>query len=140
MHKCIHKISQTSKRCERELDYLFYRINVDMLRKLLVLVKYENRSTMSGHTFLALLCFVFPSFSSFFDFPSFLNFLAFHTFLVFLFYPTFWIYATFPKKNLFSHFWHHFWTLVLTWLLLHVIPPSSSTNSNWWANFSIYSA
>ena len=95
MHKCIHKISQTSQRCERELEYLFYRINVDLLRKLLVLVTCANRFPMSGHTFLALLCFGFPSFSSFSDFPSFLNFPAFHTFLLFLFYPAFWIYACF---------------------------------------------
>ena len=140
MHKCIHKISQTRKRCERKLEYFFYRINVDLLSKLLCLVTYENRSPMSGHTLLALLYFGFPYFSSFSDFPSFLNFPTFHTFLLFLFYLAFWIYAAFPEIFLFSHFWHHFWTLVLTWLLLQVIPPTLSTNSNWWANFSIYSA
>ena len=114
IHKCIHKISQTSKRCERELEYFFYRINVDMLRKLLGLVTYENRSPMSGHTFLSLLCFGFPSLSSFSDFPSFLNFPSFHTFLFFLFYPTFQIYAAFHEIFLVSHCCHHFWTLVLT--------------------------
>ena len=81
-----------------------------MLSKLLGLVTCENRSPMSWHTFLYFLCFAFPYFSSFYDFP------LFHTFLLFLFYSTFWIYAAFPKIFLFSHFWQHFWTLVLTWL------------------------
>ena len=117
-----------------ELEYFFYRINVELLSKLLGMVTCENTSPMSGHTFLSFLCFAFPYFSSFFDFPAFL------TFLLFLFYPAFWIYAAFPEIFLFSDFWHHFWTLVLTLLLLQVIPPTLSTNSNWWENFSIYSA
>ena len=65
---------------------------------------------------LSLFCFGFPYFSYFSDFPSFLNFHVFHTFLLFLFYLAFWIYAAFPEIFLFSHFWKHFWTLVLTWL------------------------
>ena len=85
MHKCIHKISQTSKRCERELEYFFYRINVDLLSKLLGLVTCENRSPMSGHTFLSFLCFAFPYFSSFSDFPSFLNFPTFLVLSCFLY-------------------------------------------------------
>ena len=139
MHKCIHKISQTSKRCERELEYFFYRINLDLLSKLLGLVTHENRSPMSGHTFLALICFDFHYFCSYSNFPSFLNFPAFHTFPIFLFYPAFRIYVVFPEIFLFSQFWNNFWTLVLTRLLLQVIPPTLSINLNWWANLSIYS-
>ena len=138
---CSHSITTIWKHPKwiMELEYFFYRINVDLLSKLLHLVTCENRSPMRGHTFLSFLCFAFPYFSSFFDFPPFLNFPAFHTFLLFLFYPAFWIYAAFSEIFFLSHFWHHFWTLVLTWLLLQVIPPTLSTNLNWWANFSIYS-
>ena len=76
---CSHSITTISKHPNWiiELEYFFYRINVDLLSKLLGLVTCENRLPMSGHTFLALLCFGFPSFSSFFDFPSFLKFPAF---------------------------------------------------------------
>ena len=87
--------------------------------------------------FLALAFLLFPLFLTFL---FFLNFPAFHTFLLFLFYPAFWIYVSFLEIFLFSHFWHHFWTLVLTWLLLQVIARTLSTILNWWANFSIYSA
>ena len=76
----------------------------DLFSKLLGLVTCENKSPMSGHTFLALLCFGFPSFSDFSDFPYFLNFPTFHTSLFFLFYPTFSIYVAFPEIFLFSHF------------------------------------
>ena len=63
--------------------YLFYRISVDLLSKLLGLVTCENRSPMGGHTFLVLFCFalaflIFPLFS---DFPSFLKFLVLSYFL-----------------------------------------------------------
>ena len=120
---CSHSITTISNHPNwiMELEYFFYRINVDLLSKLLGLVTCENRSPMSGHTFLSFLCFAFP---------YFLNFHAFHTFLLFLFYPAFWIYAAFPEIFLFSHFWRHFWTLVLTWILLQLIRPTLSTNLN----------
>ena len=116
-----------------ELEYLFYRIDVDMLSKLLSLVTCENRSPMSGHTFLSFLCFDFPYVSSFSEFPHFLNFPTFHNFLLFLFYPTFWIYAAFLEIFLFSHFWKHFWTLVLTWLWKFI-----STSFNFIINKNIH--
>ena len=107
---CLHSITTISKHQNliMDMEYLFYRINVDLLSKLLGLVTCENRSPMSGHTFLSFLSFAFPYFSSFSDFPYFLNFPAFHTFLLFLFHPAF------LEIFLFSHFWQHFWTLVLT--------------------------
>ena len=113
---CSHSITTISNHQNLiiYLEYLFYRINVDLLSKLLGLVTCENRSPMSGHTFLSFLCFSFPYFSSFYDFPSFLKFPSFHTFFLFLFYRAFQIYTDFSEIFLFSHFWNHFWTLVLT--------------------------
>ena len=122
---CSHSITTISNHPNwiMELEYFFYRINVDLLIKLLGLVTCENRSPMSGHTFLSFLCFAFPYFSSFSDFPSFLNFPAFHTFLLFLFYLAFWIYAAFPKIFLFFSFLATFLdtSAYLTWQVYHLI-------------------
>ena len=70
---CSHSITTISKHQNwiMELEYLFYRINVDLLSNLLGLVTCENRSPMSGHTFLSFLFFAFPYFSSLSNFPSF---------------------------------------------------------------------
>ena len=83
---CSHSITTISKHPNwiMELEYFFYRINVDLLSKLLGLMTCENRPPMSGHTFLSFLCFAFPYFSSFSDFPHFLNFPTFHVLSCFL--------------------------------------------------------
>ena len=115
---CSHSITTISKHQNwiMELEYLFYRINVDPLIKLLGLVTYENRSPMSWHTFLSFIWFSFPYF------PLFINFLLFWTFMLFIlpWFSYFILFSGFMliflKIFIFAHFWKLFWTLVLTWL------------------------